>query len=116
MANNLITVWNASASVLKIGEKKSLLKPADTKRVEQSAEISALVDAGKLVVVATKEENTWESDAALEQSSRKKTKKESAPAESKEETEAPVSEETEDKSPVETNEVLEDSILPEETV
>ena len=115
MSNNLITVWNALSSVLKIGENKFLLKPAESMRVEQDAAITQLIDAEKLFIVAS-EENTGESDAIVEQSARKKTKKDTASAEPQEETEAPVSVETEDNSSVEPSEVLEDSILPEETV
>ena len=116
MSNNLITVWNASSSVLKIGEKKSLLKPANSAKVEQDAAISELINAGKLVVMATNEQSTEGTNAAVEQSPRKKTKKDTASVESKEEAEAPVLAETEDNSSVEAIEVLEDSILPEETV
>jgi hypothetical protein len=116
VSNNSITVWNASSSVLKIGEKKSLLKPAESARVEQDAAISELINAGKLVVVTTNETNVGESSGLVEQAPRKKTKKDTTSVESKEEAEASVLVETEDNPPVETNEVLEDSILPEETV
>jgi hypothetical protein len=116
MSNTIITVWNASTGVLKIGENKNLLKPAETVDVAPSGQISALINDGKLAVVEIRGDNFQTEEDAVEPSSRKKTKKDTVVTESEEEAETPVSAENEDNPPAEANEVVEDSILPEETV
>lgn len=112
MSKNLITVWNASSGLVKIGAKKSVLKPAESVKVEQDAKINKLIDAGKLVVIAFAAEETTASD---ESTSRKKSKKDSTVVESKEGAETEVSESNQTEEPVVSSEISEDSILPEET-
>jgi len=116
MSNTIITVWNASKGILKIGENRDLLKPAETADVAPSVKIDELINSEKLVVVEIREDNVQAEEGAVEPSSRKKTKKDTVVTESEEEAETPVSAENEDNQPAEADEVSEDSILPEETV
>lgn len=116
MSKNLVTVWNASASVLKIGEKKTLLKPAQSTQVERTSAINALIDAKKLVVLSNIKDETVSPVAETEPAARKKVKKDAVQEDSKEDTETEVSEENEQQTLTEDTEASEDSILPEETV
>lgn len=116
MSKNLVTVWNASASIVKIGKDKTLLKPAKSIEVERTPEINALIDAKKLVVVFNAKDETPSPEVEPEPTARKKTKKDSVQEDFKEETETEVLEETQQQMPAEDTEASEDSILPEETV
>lgn len=110
MAKNLITVWNASQSIVKVGSNKMLIKPALSARVERDATVDKLINAGKLVIIADVviPNDDIEEDTPV----KKKLKKDSVQAEQKEENETTVSEEPE---LIVSQEILEDSILPEET-
>ena len=111
MSKNLITVWNASSGVLKIGATKFLLKPAQALEVERDTTINKLIDAGKLVVIAFAAEETPAKD---EQSSRKKSKKDSSQEELKEDSEIQTSETNGNQEQIESLSSSEDSILSEE--
>lgn len=106
-----IIVWNASKGALRIGENKALLKPAQKMTVSEDAAITALIAAGKLVVVKKVEVEVAETiDAPAEQPKKKKKEvvKEQAEVASEEE------EKKEEQSTIESIETSEDSILAEE--
>lgn len=110
MSKNLITVWNASNSVLKVGDDKSLLRPAESAKVYNDSPVTELIDAGKLVIVPTEDETL----AKDEQSSRKKPKKDSSQEELKEDSKTQISENNESQEQIESLSSSEDSILSEE--
>lgn len=116
MSKNLVTVWNASPSVIKIGESKSLLKPAHSVEVERTSAINALIDAGKLVVLSNIKDETTATQVDTEPAARKKVKKDAVQEDLKENTEPEVQAESEEQQAVNETEVSEDSILPEESV
>jgi hypothetical protein len=116
MSKNLVTVWNASASIVKIGKDKTLLKPAESVEVERTPEINALIDAKKLVVLLNIKNETAVVEVEPESTTRKKTKKDVVQEDLKEETETEVLEENQQQMPTEDTESPEDSILPEESV
>jgi hypothetical protein len=112
MSKNLVTVWNASSSIVKIGEDRTVLNPAETVRTEQTDEINSLVDSGKLIIAVS---NTQENVASVntETQTRKKNKKDIVEEEVQQ---VEVLEENNNQPPIEDTEVPEDSILPEESV
>jgi hypothetical protein len=115
MSKNLVTAWNASPSILKVGEDKIILKPAETIVIELGEEVRELVYSGKLILAPADEEKHFPK-VNIEPQSRKKNKKDTVQEDSTETQEIEVLEENNNQPSIEETEVSEDSILPEESV
>lgn len=115
MSKNLVTVWNASPSVLKVGEDKIILKPAETIVIELGEEVRELVYSGKLILIPADAEKNFPS-VNIEPQTRKKNKKDIVQEDLTETQEIEVLEENNNQPSIEETEVSEDSILPEESI
>jgi len=112
MKSEKVVVWNATNGGIRVGEKQTIIKPAQKMTVDLDQKIADLVAAGKLVVVKSVQVEVNETVDATEQVQAKKKKKEVAKEEST--VEETKEEEIAEKSTTESIETPEDSILADE--